>query len=229
MLRDFVAMALEPLADMAEPVFASTLREAHEALDAAPAALVLTDLSLGAESGLALVDRLLPEGGPPRAPVIVLSGDVPAGLESQLLSRGVSAVLRKPVPVAALLARVRQALPLDEGALVATPATVTAAGAGAVETYFSGDAALHANFRDACRGRFADAVAVGDAAAGRDDAPALAALCHTLKTLLLMLDAGPDVALTRAVEAAARTDPPAGWVLWRALRARLAARAAAGD
>ncbi|MBL8288121.1 MAG: response regulator [Rubrivivax sp.] len=221
---------------------------AEQTLRRAPAALVVTDLMLGAgRSGIDLLDLLAAEptlrAG---APVLVCTASGGPGMEAALAALGAWRVLHKPVPVAELLACVREALALPQPArapaateaatteaaateaatteVAATEAAIAEAAAteAAIARHFGGDAQLYAGFRERSLAQFPADIAAGDAACAQGDLAALRRLLHSLKTVLALLGDEAGAASARQAEAEAAADRAEGAVAgWAALRGRL--------
>jgi CheY-like chemotaxis protein len=219
----YVELALEDLPLRLR--VASSPQAAEQALAAEPVALVITDLSLGADSGLTLLRRLHADpvlrGG---ARLVVYSASMGAEVRRDLQALGVWRMLAKPVPLATLHGCVREALALAEQDRAARP-TMSAPGAAraAALDAFGGDQALFDTYRAGCLARFATDIAVGDRASAGADTAALRRLGHDLRSVLQLIGE-PDAAHCAAAleQAALAADAQALAAAWSALRSLLA-------
>jgi len=198
-LRLFVGAALQDL--NIELVVCAGATEALQALASGSGArLVLTDLVLHRESGLALIEQLtLAPELHKVARVAVFSASVDSLMQQRLAGLGVRHILRKPVSVGELQAFVLKALadstPGDaHDAQIVTPESKEGADGNAetqvIDRFFAGDATLHAEFKAACMVQFHDDALNGDAACQVGDAHALRRLAHSLETVLDTLGHG---------------------------------------
>lgn len=224
-IRRFVELALEDLP--IELVLCASVAEARQALRAAPAALLITDLMMPGETGLDLLQQLAEQPALRGSALLaVFSAGLDAAPRERLAALGVWRELGKPVSLAVLEACVAEATGLAEPA-PAPPATARASDLGsaelpAVATAFGGDADLYRAFRDEARAQFPRDLAEGDLALAAADWPALRRLAHSLKSVLTLL--GMDAAAARAREleiAAAAGDAAAARARWLALRQAL--------
>lgn len=209
-IRRYVRMALEELP--LELVEAATLEQARAALDAAPVALLLTDLMLPDGHGTEL---LAAAGAVARR--VVFSAGVDARMRERLQALGVHAVLEKPVSLPALLECVESALAApgpgaaaDARGAPASPAAAPTAEDGAdvesrraIELHFGGDASLYAAFRAAALGQFAADVQAAEAALAAADVASLRRVAHNLKSALRLLGHDAPSELARRLEALA--------------------------
>lgn len=224
-IRRFVALALEELP--IELVPCASAAEARQALRAAPAALLITDLMMPGETGFDLLRQLAEQPalrGPAR--LAVFSAGLNAAARERLAALGVWRELDKPVSLAALEACVAEATGLAAAAPVAPGAApggaFSAAERHAIEAAFGGDGELFRAFRDGARAQFTHDLAEGDRALAAADWPALRRLAHSLKSVLTLL--GNDAAATtaRTLEAAAAAaDADTCRARWPLLRAAL--------
>ncbi|MGP3506816.1 response regulator [Paracidovorax citrulli] len=232
----FVSMALEIL-----PVAVETcpcVESALAWLRHHRAALVITDLMLPGESGMALLRQLQAEPAlAAGARIVVLSAGLDHAVRQELAACGAWRALDKPVGVAALERCVQEALadvPLSSGeagaaAAAGAPHSPDVAGSAAataestaIQEYFSGDAALFHAYRAACLAQFGRDAAEGDRALRSRDLAALRRLCHSLSSVLRTLGRTEDGALAREAELAARDGRhEAARDLWLALSRRL--------
>src|ERR1700754_1565858 len=171
-LRAFVSAALQGL-DI-DLLVCAGVAEAMQALASGEGAgLVLTDLMLHRESGLALVETLTANPALHKvARVAVFSASVDLPTRQRLAELGVRHILPKPISAVDLQAFVLAALgdsTLDaapEAASLAPGPNDTGASAEAqsIARYFAGDAELHAAFKASCLLQFHEDVLAGDAA-----------------------------------------------------------------
>ena len=227
-IRRFVALALEELE--VELVEAANVPQAREQLAAGRFALVITDLMMPGETGLALL-QLLADHPEQRgaARLAVFSAGLNAAMQARLGEFDVWRQLGKPIALTELEQCVRDAI----GAAAPPPAATVAAAEldglsaaeqATVERHFAGDRALFLAYRASCVAQFANDLRQGDDAFARADAPALRRLAHSLKSVLLTLGQPEASERARQLEdASARADWEAARPLWQALRAQLAA------
>lgn len=227
-IRRYVGLALEDLP--IQLVSCASAAEARQALQAAPAALLITDLMMPGESGFDLLQQLAEQpalrGG---ARLAVFSAGISAATRERLATLGVWRELHKPVSLAALEACVTDALALAAAAPAGALATGAAAGAAfgaaelaAIEGSFGGDAGLFTAFRDQARAQFKADLAEGDRALAAADWPALRRLAHSLKSVLLLLGDETAAATARALEQAAEAGAAGACpALWARLRLTL--------
>ncbi|KQY90681.1 response regulator transcription factor [Pelomonas sp. Root1444] len=214
----FVELALEELPGhdpAAPPVVLHVVRqvaEARQALEAGGWQLVISDLMLpdGSAETLLAEGYAMAVGAPPW---IVFSAGVHADRHLALAARGVACTLRKPVPLAELLATVAEVL--RHGSTPPAP-LATAAAADPVQQHFGGDRALYESFLAGCIAQFADDLAQGDAALASGDTAALCRVAHALKAVLELIGQPQLAAQARALEAAAAAGAgsdalPLGW------------------
>jgi len=90
-----------------EAIAAGSLEEAHQAIDAGKADVVMLDMMLPDGSGMSLLDRLTREN--PRPPVIVITafGEVETAVEA--MKKGAQDFLQKPLDLQRLLSAVERA------------------------------------------------------------------------------------------------------------------------
>ncbi len=176
----FVSMALEIL-----PVAVETcpcVESALAWLRHHRAALVITDLMLPGESGMALLRQLQAEPAlAAGARIVVLSAGLDHAVRQELAACGAWRALDKPVGVAALERCVQEALadvPVSSGeagaaATAGAPHSPDVAGSAAataestaIQEYFSGDAALFHAYRAACLAQFGRDAAEGTGRCG---------------------------------------------------------------
>jgi len=197
----FVELALEEMpgeidgAPVIDMHVVRTLAAAREALAAGGWSLVISDLMLpdGSAETLLAEGLALAAGAPPW---IVFSAGLHEDRQAALAARGVARTLRKPVPLAELLATVAELL---GGAKDAAPA---AGGGGPVQSHFGGDRQLYETFRAGCLQRFADDLTDGEAAVGGADAAALRRVAHGLKAVLELIGEPALADQARVLEAA---------------------------
>ena len=216
-VQRFVRMALQPMEIDLVPC--GTLAQARQALEAAPAALVLTDLTLPDGSGLDLLAWInaRPATAQGACRSVVFSGGIDAATERQLHTLQVWRVLHKPGSVGALMACVFEALDSVADAPAATEAP--ARGPDPVAEFFAGNTALYSAYRQNCLARLPDDLAAGDRAAALADCPALRHVAHNLKSVLTLLGEAEAARWARAAEEQAAAGTPAAAVLaWRRLR-----------
>jgi CheY-like chemotaxis protein len=201
----FVELAVEELpGEAVELVVARSLAEARDALQAGGWHLVISDLMLPDGSA----ETLLAEGLARRTdapPWVVFSAGVHEEHQRALAAHGVARTLRKPVPLAELLATVAE--------LLGQPAAPAAA-PDTVARHFGGDRAMYASFRAGCVERFAADLADGEAAVAAGDAAALRRVAHGLKAVLELIGEPALAERAAALEAAAAQAAPgwpAGW------------------
>lgn len=213
----------------------ASVAAARAALAAEPAALVMTDLMLGGESGVALLQWL--HGEPARragARLVVFSAGLTEAVRRQLDGLDLWRVLGKPAPLAALRGCIEEALAAGPAG-VSTPSApedtgmALSARARALER-FGGDAALFDAYRSGCLAQFANDLAEGDAAVAGGHLPVLHHLGHSLKSVLRLIGEDPaaeDAAALERAGAAGEAAAAAGH--WRALRSALARLLAEGS
>ena len=235
-IRRLVALALEDLP--VELVACADAAQARQALRDAPAALLLTDLMMPGESGMALLQMLAADPGL-RGPaqLAVFSAGVDEATQAALDALGVWRVLHKPASMAQLQDCVTQALVVQTVVRTRTlsqtqpPAVQSRAAssraapdpvhdkAAAIERHFGGDAALFHAFHQGCLLQFAVDIAVGDAALAAGDLPALRRMGHSLSSVLQTLGHTALAAQGRGLDiaaAAGRLEDSAGH--WQRLR-----------
>lgn len=225
-IRRLVALALEDLP--VDLVPCADAAQARQALHDAPAALLLTDLMMPGESGLALLQALAADPalrGPARLAVFSAGVDQPT--RAALDALGVWRVLHKPASMAGLqdfITQSLQAQPAPTGALpVPEPAPASDDDeAAAITLHFGGDAALFRAYRQSCLAQFTEDIAVGDAALASGDLGALRRLGHSLKSVLLTLGHATPARQAQALDAAAAAGEAQGSAThWQALRETL--------
>jgi hypothetical protein len=146
---------------------------------------------------------------------VVFSAGVQEERRATLAARGVAALLRKPVPLQALLDTIASLL-RDLPAAGAPVEPAVPAAVDPVQAHFGGDRALFDSFRDGCLDRFADDLAQGQAAVDAGDAQALRRVAHGLKAVLTLIGEPELSAQARALEDATTAAPdgaplPPGW------------------
>lgn len=223
-IRRLVALALEDLE--LELVSCASGDEALQALRAAPARLVLTDLMMPGISGFDLLQRLADDPAlRAGAKLAVFSAGLGAEVQKRLAGLPVWRQIVKPVSVVALLEAVEEALAdATPAGPAAAPAAAPSGGgeAAAIAEFFGGDAALFQAFRDGCRLQFRTDLAQAEAAVAAGDATTLRHLAHSLKSVLLTLGEPAASEAARAVEQAmARADWAAAAGPWARLREHL--------
>lgn len=184
-VRRFVQLALEDL-----PIDLHLLPDAAAArqlLRQQPVDLLVTDLMLPGESGLALLEslaRTVPAAqAMPRLVVFSARADLAAATELQRW--GVWRVLAKPAPLQVLLTCVQDALaPAPAPPDPAQPAHPPPEKSRVVAEFFGGQAALFEAYLASCRQQLPLDLAAGDAALARGDHAALLHLAHNLKSVL---------------------------------------------
>jgi len=198
-LRRFVQLALEEL-DL-ELVQCRSVAEGLQALQAGPAGLVLTDLMLGGQSGLQLVERLAGDPvlrGPAR--VAVCSAGLTPEVRQRLLALGVWRILPKPVGLAELERCAEEALAAGGPGRAQAAPPQAGDEADVIARHFNGDTRLYQAFRASCLTQFALDERAGAQACAAGDAPALCRLAHSLKTVLASLGHPAPAALAAQVE-----------------------------
>lgn len=201
-----------------------TLAAARAALAAAPAQLVLMDMTLPDGSGLELLNWLREKhAADVRAGrIVVLSGGVDAAAQQQLLALGVWRVLHKPVSVAALLACAEEALGMEVAQQQPTNAVQNPQVVGdPLVEFFAGNRTLYEAYRSLCIARLAGDVREGDEALRVGDAQALRHVTHNLKSLLRMLGYVELSQLAGAIEEVAGRGDPFAQAQWHTLRTAL--------
>lgn len=219
----FVEIALDGLPDhdatapAVDLTVVTSLRDARAALARGGWHLVISDLMLpdgSAESLLA--DGLALGRGAPKW--VVFSAGVQEERRATLATRGVAALLRKPVPLLELLDTIAGLLRQAPDVPPTAPPTAPPAPAAVdpVQAHFGGDRALFDSFRAGCLERFADDLAQGQAAVASGDAQALRRVAHGLKAVLTLIGEPELSAQARELEDAAAGTPagaplPPGW------------------
>lgn len=198
----FVELALEELpaliadAPAVQLHVARSLAEARAALAQGGWQLVVSDLMLPDGSAETLLAEGLAraDGAPPW---LVFSAGVADERAHELAALGVARTLRKPVPLAQLLATVAELLQAGP------PAVLAAVAGDPVQDHFGGDRVLYEQFRAGCAERFAGDLAQGDAALAAGDTVALRRVAHGLKAVLTLLGQPALAARAHALEVAA--------------------------
>lgn len=206
---------------------------ALDALRAAPARLVVTDLMMPGLDGFELLQRLVDDPAlRAGARLAVFSAGLNAQAQERLAALPLWRQIHKPVSVVALAHTVQEAI--DGLAPEAGPVPAPAEPAGrwdevaAVAAHFGGDVSLYRSFRASCQAQFTQDLHAGEAAYAGRDAQALRRVAHSLKSVFLLLGAAEVSDLSRRLEqAAAGGDWPACETLWPELRAALSAAAGA--
>lgn len=233
-VRLYVGLALADLpVDLIE---CAGVDDAVAALRAAPCRLVLTDLVLRDGSGFDLLRLLQQQPGLCEgARLAVFSAAITPDVRARLEPFGVWRVLTKPATIAVLRSCVQEALQMPAapavGATEVAPDPPSAADeqAAALQKHFAGDQRLFEDFRHSCEAQFGDDLRRIDEAFGRGDADAVHRVCHSLKTVLLMLGRPTLAAQARALDMAARAaDQELMQALWPAFRDAMAACAQPG-
>lgn len=221
-VQRFVRMALDPLAIDVVPC--GTLAQARQALEAGPAAVVLTDLTLPDGSGMELLAwmRARPGAAQGACRAVVFSGGIDPSTQRKLDALQVWRVLHKPGSVGALMACVSDALDSVAAAPAAAHAQAEAGPArrpDPVVEFFAGNTALYNAYRQTCLARLPDDLAAGDRAAALADCTALRHVAHNLKSVLTLLGEAEAAQRARATEEQAAAGASAAAVLaWRRLR-----------
>ncbi|MBV2164436.1 MAG: response regulator [Comamonas sp.] len=217
-VQRFVQLALEELPLQLHCCTSVAL--ARDLLRTLPVQLLLSDLHLPDGSGLALCQELQATASRPAPLIVVFSGGVDALLEQQLRRSGVWQVLHKPVPLGQLVQCVEQAL---AGPLYSNPPdSHTTAATDPVHTFFNGNQALFAAYRETCLQQFRHDLVAGDSAAHQGDYAALRHLGHSLKSVLSMLGQPLSAQLARTLEEKAHTgEPETAMRIWQDLRDHL--------
>lgn len=206
-IRRFAELALEDL-EIALTCVGSVAEALAELRAHGPAALVLTDLMMPAESGFDLIRTL--EATPAlrgTARIVVFSAGAEGGSET-LAGRDVWRRLGKPVSVAALQACVREAVAGGaqpggrHGAESGTDAPLTPDESRAIEQHFGGERALYLAFRATCLPQFARDAQAGEQAHDGGDLAALRLLAHSLKSVLATLGHDALASIARELERA---------------------------
>jgi CheY-like chemotaxis protein len=221
-MRRLVTLALEDLP--LELVCCADAAEARQALAAAPADLVLSDLMLPGEHGAEFLDWLATAPERRGARLAVLSAGLESAARRQLDGLPLHGVLLKPVSVARLRSFVEEALGGPAASapspdrLVARPQDDPASGGeGEAEAEpealriardFGGDEALYRAWRASCLAQFPLDVLEGDRAAAAGDLAALRRLGHGLKAVLAALGWHRAAAHARALELEAAQAAP---------------------
>lgn len=217
-VQRFVRMALDPL-DI-DFVPCGTLAQARQVLEAAPAPVVLTDLSLPDGSGLDLLAwmQARPDVAQGACRTVVFSGGIDPAAQRQLDTLQVWRVLHKPGSVGALMACVSDAL----DSVAAAPAAAQVEPVRSPDPlaeFFAGNAALYSAYRQTCLARLPGDLAAGDHAAAKADCAALRHVAHNLKSVLTLLGEAEAARWARAAEEQAAAGAPAAAVqAWRRLR-----------
>lgn len=237
-IRRFVAMALEDL-DL-DLLCAASVPEAVATLRThGPVALVVTDLMMPGEGGLALLQRFADEPAlRAGARLVVFSAGLNAAVQHDLAPHDVWQQLMKPVSARALIACVEAAVAAGPASTAtprgAPPGVAPDApvggpdtpGALAIRRHFGGDRALYFAFRAGCLTQFVADVARGDASLQGADLADLRHLGHSLKSVLTLLGEPALSEVARQLEAAAaaaQADAAASaWAVLRPGLSRLA-------
>lgn len=229
-IRRFVTMALEDLG--VELVACSSVAEARDALRAAQAGLVLTDLMMPGENGLALLQALHEDAElRGNARIAVFSADAHGAMRAELARFDVWRILTKPVSVGELERCVREALfePVPSGSMPVThgdgpdDTVLSAEETQAVERHFGGDRGLFIAFRASCRTQFMHDLHAGNHALRVNDWPSLQLLGHSLKSVFSTLGNEAAGRTARELEdAGQRLDPIAATRCWRSIAETLA-------
>lgn len=224
-IRRFVALALEDL-DI-ELVECADVAQALRSLEKAPVRLVLSDLMLPGESGMALLQRLAQDDAlRGKARLAVFSAGVSAQTRQQLEKLGIWRILPKPASLGELRACVEEAMqgPPDDAADGAPLPHLSRSQPqlDVIERYYGGDRDLFEDYRAMCASQFPKDVAAGDAACDIGDMGSLRHLSHSLKTVLGSLGYALLAQLAgRVEEAAAVEDSHSAHACWQALRPSL--------
>ena len=227
-LQRFVELALEELG--IELQIVGRVGAALDALRAAPANLIITDLMLPDQSGVDLLAALEREPAlRGQARVVVFSAGLSPTVRAQLAAHEVWRLLSKPCSVVALEDCVRDGLAQQTAPASSATATATAtarmpatAETDPIEQHFGGNTELYLAFRASCLQQFLLDLKSGDLACAQGDAPALRRLAHSLKSVLLTLGADAASALAGALEhSAEQADWPVALPQWQTLRASI--------
>ena len=108
--RDGLRSAFE---DEFDVYTAASVKEAMAILKSEPIELLLTDLRLGGETGMDLLDQVLQLPEPPTALMMTAYGSVDTAVEA--MRRGAFDFLRKPVNESDFIDRIQLALDLESG------------------------------------------------------------------------------------------------------------------
>jgi CheY-like chemotaxis protein len=193
-LRRFVNMALEELPITL--IECDGVAAALQALNEAPAQLILTDLMMPGESGLDLLEHLRKTPAlRGEAKVIVFSAGLTAPMRQQLAHYDVLHMIDKPVSVRQLESMVAQAVlgdgpsaPTTSPAAPANPPALEASDAQqAADQYFEGDMDFYQSYRSTCLEQFPHDIAQGDHACQVQDLATLRRVAHSLKSVLITL------------------------------------------
>lgn len=227
-VRLYVGLALADLnVDLLE---CASVDDAVASLRQAPCQLLLTDLVLREGTGFDLL-RLLQEQPALRAGarVAVFSAALTPEVQARLTAFEVWRVLAKPASIDALRACVQDAV-LAGAPSAATdppepPPSPQADEAAALQRHFAGDRHLFEEFRASCEAQFDEDLRRVDEAFARGDADAVHRVCHSLKTVLLMLGRPGIASQARELDMAARAvDRARMQALWPGLRSALSDR-----
>jgi len=234
-IRRFVEMTLEGLA--IDLLLCAGVAEAlTELQEHGPVELLMTDLMMPRENGLALLKRLRDEPAlRGRARIVVFSAGLRGPMQSALEGHDVWRQLSKPVSAMELENCVRDGVaaasasvppPLDSPILRGQePADAQGLDDNAlvaIAANFRGDRDLYMAFRDGCMAQFDSDIARGDASLAHLDLSDLRHLAHSLKSVLALLGHGTSAGIARQLEdCAARHDATQASILWHQLRSSL--------
>ena len=210
-LRMLLEMTLE--AREVEVASCADVPQARAVLARRPIDLLITDLMMPGESGLALVTELRRQapGAGYALPVLALTAGATAADRAALAALGVERIMTKPVPADELLSAVDEVLglprhgedpaPPGEAPLQARRDDDTAPpDSGPTPAAFAGDHALYLAFLASCRAQFPRDLQDGNLACASADLAALRRLAHSLKSVLMSLGLPDAAATARALE-----------------------------
>lgn len=189
-VRRFVVMALEPLE--VELVECANVAQALDALSAAPARVVMTDLMMPGDSGFSLLTHLTETPALlGEARIVVFSAITDQATRRRLEQFNVWRILPKPTSLAALEECIGDALTANGTQSATQPpleaVDIHADEADAVARHFGGNAKLYDSFKQTCLDQFPFDAQAGDEACRAADGQALRRVTHSLKSVLTLL------------------------------------------